>query len=137
MYSKTIKAASVAQSVHMYVTVLGLIASHYFGSSADHSSLVGNHKMCIGQSTAEVQSSLSQETESKRGDRTAYLILFFFFKSCSPLLLFLTSAFLANVISSKKGFSYTETHLQSTIYIVEILPFYIPKLIQDACLKLA
>lgn len=95
MYSKTIKVASVAQSVHMCVTVLGLVASHYFGSSADHSSLVGNHKMCIGQSTAEVQSSLSQEMESKRGDRTAYLILFFFFlnhalpSSFSSLLPFL------------------------------------------------
>lgn len=84
MYSKTIKAAGVAQSVHMCVTVLGLVASHYFGSSADHSSLVGNHKMCIGQSTAEVQSSLSQEMESKRGDRTAYLILFFFLNHALP-----------------------------------------------------
>lgn len=59
-------------------TVLGLVASHHFGSSADHSSPVGNDRIPIGQSTAEVQSSLSQEMERIRGNKMVYLILYFF-----------------------------------------------------------
>lgn len=59
-------------------TALGPLASQHFGTSADHCSLVGNHRIPLGQSAAEVQSTLSQEMNRTRGNRIAYLILYFF-----------------------------------------------------------